>query len=112
MNFDIVDDHLIQYLKVLELNRQDLDYKDVTDHIMMDDPKTLQEAMSQVDSEQWKIAVKTEYENLKRKGVLKEVRIPQGELRIIDSKLDFKRKYKDSKMYKYKARLCAKGLHQ
>ena len=62
-----MDDHLIQYLQVLELNRKDLNYKDVTDHIMMDDPKTFKEAMSQVDSEQWKIAVKTEYKKKKHK---------------------------------------------
>lgn len=53
--------------------------------------------MSQVDSEQWKIAVETEYENLKRKGVLKEVRIPKDKFRLIDSKLVFKRKHKDGK---------------
>ena len=111
-NFSNMDDHLIQYLQVLELNRKDLNYEDVTDHIMMDDPKTFKEAMSQVDSEQWKIAVETEYENLKRKGVLKEVRIPKDKFRLIDSKLVFKRKYKDGKMHKYKARLCAKGFTQ
>jgi hypothetical protein len=79
-------------LKVLDLNRKDVDYKDVTDHIMMDDPKTFKEAMSQADSEQWKIAVKREYDNLKRKGVLKEVRVPRGTVRLIDSKFVFKKK--------------------
>jgi hypothetical protein len=112
INSDIVDDHITLFLKVLDLNRKDVDYKDVTDHIMMDDPKTFKEAMSQADSEQWKIAVKTEYENLKRKGVLKEMRVPRGAVRLIDSKLVFKRKYKDGKMSKYKARLCAKGFTQ
>ena len=53
--------------------------------------------MSQVDSEQWKIAVETEYENLKRKGVLKEVRIPKDKFRLIDSKLVFKRKIQRQK---------------
>jgi hypothetical protein len=112
INSDIVEDHITLFLKVLDLNRKDVDYKDVTDHIMMDDPKTFKEAMSQADSEQWKIAVITEYNNLKRKGVLKEVRVPRGAVRLIDSKLVFKRKYKDGKMSKYKARLCAKGFTQ
>jgi hypothetical protein len=89
INSDIVEDHITLFLKVLDLNRKDVDYKDVTDHIMMDDPKTFKEAMSQADSEQWKIAVITEYNNLKRKGVLKEVRVPRGAVRLIDSKLVF-----------------------
>jgi hypothetical protein len=39
INSDIVDDHITLFLKVLDLNRKDVDYKDVTDHVMMDDPK-------------------------------------------------------------------------
>ena len=61
------------FLKVLDLNRKDLDYNDVKNHIMLDDPSTFKEAMSQVDSAQWLEALQIEYENLKRKGVLKEV---------------------------------------
>ena len=40
INSDIVEDHTTLFLKVLDLNRKDIDYKDVTDHVMMDDPKT------------------------------------------------------------------------
>ena len=36
INSDIVVDHITLFLKVLDLNRKDVDYKDVTDHIMMD----------------------------------------------------------------------------
>jgi hypothetical protein len=86
-----VEDHITLFLKVLDLNRKDVDFKDVTDHIMMDDPKTFKEAMSQADSEQWKIAVRTEYDNLRRKGVLKEVRVPRGAVKMIDSKLVLKK---------------------
>jgi len=52
INSDIVDDHITLFLKVLYLNRKDVNYKDVTDHIMMDHPKTFKEAMSKENSEQ------------------------------------------------------------
>jgi hypothetical protein len=32
INSDIVEDHITLFLKVLNLNRKDVDYKDVTDH--------------------------------------------------------------------------------
>ena len=75
------------FLKVLELNQKDLNYDDVKDHIMLDDPTTFKEAMAQVDSAQWIEALKIEYENLRRKGVLKEVCMPHERKRFIDSKL-------------------------
>ena len=71
---------------------------------MLDDPTTFREAMAQVDSAQLIEALKIEYENLRRKGVLKGVCMPHERKRFIDSKLVFKRKYKDVKMSKYKVR--------
>ena len=83
----------VQYfLKVLELNRKDLDFNDVKVHIMLDDPSTFRGTMSQVYSAKWIDALKTEYVNLKRKEVLKEVGLPQEIKRFIDSRNVFKRK--------------------
>ena len=49
----IASEQALYYLKVLDLNRKDLDYDDVKNHIMLDDPTTFREAMSQVDSAKW-----------------------------------------------------------
>jgi hypothetical protein len=54
-----------------------------------------------------------EYENLLKRGVLKEVIPPPGEfIKEIDSKLVFKKKIKNNKIFKYKVRLCARGFTQ
>jgi hypothetical protein len=54
-----------------------------------------------------------EYENLLKRGVLREVIPPPGEvIKEIDSKLVFKRKIKNNKIFKYKVRLCARGFTQ
>jgi hypothetical protein len=105
-------DHI---LMMLELKDERVDLSDVINYIAGDqvDPTNLEEAMRSKDHFEWEKAMANEYENLLKRGVLKEVIPPPGEvIKEIDSKLVFKKKIKNNKIFKYKVRLCARGFTQ
>jgi hypothetical protein len=103
-------------LYVLELNRLDVIYEDVINYLnilTVDDPKTYDEAMNGPNAKEWQKATDIEYDNLRRRGVLKEIRLtPERSIRTIGTKLVFKTKIKNNKIDKFKVRLVAKGFTQ
>ena len=99
----------------LDLENRQLVYNDVLASvlIMPKDPKSYGEAMASPESEQWKTAIEVEKDNLRRRGVLREVPRPPGrDIRPIGTKLVFKTKIKDNKIDKFKVRLVARGFTQ
>jgi hypothetical protein len=99
----------------LEMENGLLKYDDVLASalIIPNDPKTYEEAMNSPAKQQWKIAIDVERDNLRRRGVLKEVPRPRGrDVRPIGTKLVFKTKVKDNVIDKYKVRLVAQGFTQ
>jgi hypothetical protein len=106
-------DHIMM---MLEIKDDRVDLNDVINYIagdQLNDPTNLEEAMRSKDHLEWEKAMANEYENLLKRGVLKEVIPPPGEfIKEIDSKLVFKKKIKNNKIFKYKVRLCARGFTQ
>ena len=76
------------------------------------EPTTYHEAMACEERENWKFAIQTEHENLRKKEVFKEVKIPTYPHRRIGSKYVFKVKMKNGVVEKYKVRIVAKGYNQ
>jgi hypothetical protein len=104
-------------LKLLDLNQKNLDYEDVCMNLAstIDDPKTFEEAMSRPkeEAQEWLKATLLECDNLRRRGVLREVALPPGrEIRKMDTKMVYKTKIKDGVIDKRKARLVARGFSQ
>jgi hypothetical protein len=104
-------------LKLLDLNQKNLDYEDVCMNLAstIDDPKTFEEAMSRPkeEAQEWLKATLLECDNLRRRGVLREVALPPGrEIRKMDTKMVYKTKIKDGAIDKRKARLVARGFSQ
>ena len=93
--------------------RADVIYIDVLCNLIGRDPVTYQEAMSCGDAPKWRQAIEIDYDNLRRRNVLREVAPPVGRnVNAIGSKLGFKSKYKNGKIDKYKVRLVARGFTQ
>ncbi|GMF38710.1 unnamed protein product [Phytophthora fragariaefolia] len=78
----------------------------------LNDPLTLQEAMSRPDAEQWRQAINRELNSVRRNGTYEEVFAP-AYVRPVQTKWVFRRKtLADGSLDKYKARLVAKGVTQ
>lgn len=77
-----------------------------------DDPKSIEEAYSQPDSDKWKEAVRKELQSLEDMGTWKLVDRPPNQ-KVIGCKWVLRKKLKaDGSLEKYKARLVAKGYTQ
>jgi histone deacetylase 1/2 len=79
--------------------------------ITLTEPKSVGEALSRSDRDQWIGAMKTEIENLKKNQTWKVVRKLEN-VNVIGSRWVFSLKKKDEDTFKYKARLVAQGFHQ
>ncbi|CAI7856391.1 unnamed protein product [Closterium sp. NIES-54] len=76
------------------------------------EPKTLAEALSGPDAENWKQSVKEEYDSLLENETWELCELPPGK-KAISSKLIFRHKYgPDGELTRYKSRLVAKGFQQ
>jgi hypothetical protein len=76
------------------------------------EPANYDEAMTFPDSNEWKSAMKTEYDSLIKNGTWKLVPLPKGRTRV-KYKWVYKVKYKtDGTVERYKTRLVAKGYSQ
>ena len=77
-----------------------------------DDPLTVKEALSSLDSNKWVEAIEEELDSIIKNNVCKLVDLPKDR-KPIGNKWILKRKYKsDGTIDKYKARLVAKGFTQ
>lgn len=80
--------------------------------IVLDDPKTLDEAMNRADSNLWKEAVESEYQSLIENKTWELVNIPPDK-KPIDCKWVFKiKRDSNGKIVRYKAQLVIKGYAQ
>ena len=78
----------------------------------LNDPQTLDEALSRSDSKRWEEACKEEMDSIERAGTWTLVPLPEGRT-AIGSKWVLKTKLKaDNSIDRYKARLVAKGYSQ
>ena len=77
-----------------------------------DDPKTMEEALSSSEKEEWKAAMRNELESLHKNDVWDIVELPEGR-KAVGSKWVFKRKRDaDGNIERHKARLVAQGFTQ
>ncbi|KAI1005622.1 hypothetical protein K3495_g2595 [Podosphaera aphanis] len=80
-----------------------------------DDPETIEEALASKNSNEWRLAIRQEYESLLRKktwALAQKKDIPAGQ-RLLSVKLVFKTKRdKEGKVLKYKVRCCVRGFEQ
>jgi hypothetical protein len=85
---------------------------DFTVYLIDDSPKTITEAFSSPDADDWKEAVRSEMESILSNGTWELVKRPYG-CKPMGCKWVFKKKLKpDGTIDKYKARLVAKGYAQ
>ena len=91
-----------------------VDYSDVMCYISENviDPKGYNEAVSGPDGKEWREAIAIEIDNLKRKGVVIEVKRPADLRKLLGTKYVFKTKFKHGSVDKRKARCVAKGYRQ
>lgn len=76
------------------------------------DPVTVENAMESSEANNWKKAMKSEFEALKRNKTWEVVHRPKNQ-KLVDSKWVLRKKYKsDGTVERYKARLVAKGFTQ
>ena len=76
---------------------------------LSDDPRNYSEAMKQIDSKKWEIAMKQELESIEKKKVWKWVDL-LDKRKSIGCKWVLKKKLKtDGSLDRYKARLVVKG---
>ncbi len=81
-------------------------------HMIEDDPKTYEEAMSSIDASFWKDAIQSELESIMSNQTWEIVDLPRGS-KTINSKWIFKKKLKtDGTIDRFKARLVIKGFTQ
>ena len=78
----------------------------------LSEPSNYREAINSLESDKWQEAIATEINNLKKRDVLHEVVKPQYQINMVDTKYVFKKKEKHGVVYKYKARLVARGFSQ
>jgi hypothetical protein len=82
---------------------------DFTIYLIDDSPKTITEAFSSPDADDWKEAVRSEMDSILSNGTWELVERPNG-CKPVGCKWVFKKKFKpDETIDKYKARLMAKG---
>ena len=80
--------------------------------LVMRDPSTVEEAMTQTDKAQWQTAMKDELDSLHKNETWQLVPLPRGR-KTIKNKWVLKRKWNpDGSLNKHKARLVAKGYSQ
>lgn len=80
--------------------------------IVMNEPRSLQDAIQSTEAEEWKNAMREEIDALHRNGTWDLVNKPSDK-NIIDNKWVFKIKHKsDGNVERYKARLVARGFSQ
>ena len=87
-------------------------YSFANEYIAYKDPVTYSEALNGGNSEQWREAIATEVNNIKDRGVVREVKRPPDLRNLIGCRFVFKTKMKHGKIDKFKARLVAKGFTQ
>ncbi len=99
-----------RYLGMLEEDTKKMFLMEDRKHIQ--DPKTYDEAISDIDSEKWLEAVKSEFDSMHSNQVWTLVDPPEG-IVPIGCQWIYKRKIgSDGKVETYKARLVAKGYSQ
>ena len=76
------------------------------------EPNNYLEAINSMESDKWREAIAVEINNLKKRDVLHEVVKPHYQINMVDTKYVFKKKEKHGVVYKYKARLVARGFSQ
>jgi hypothetical protein len=76
------------------------------------EPRSYSEAIAGPERAKWLEAITTELQNLKKREVLIEVPRPEYPIHVVDCKYLFKKKEKHGIVYKYKARLVARGFSQ
>ena len=82
------------------------------DPIDIDEPKTLKQALSSKDKEQWLASVKKEYTSLLENGTWRLEELPQDK-KALRTKWVFRiKKHADGSIEKYKSRLVVKGFSQ
>lgn len=80
--------------------------------VELDIPQTYEEAINCENSDEWKLAIKSEIEALEKNQTWELTSLPEGK-RAISSKWVFKvKRSPDGEISRYKARLCAKGFSQ
>jgi len=96
-----------------ELNDYDeLNETFISLHMLEDDPKTYDEAVSSLDASLWKDAIKSEIESIMSNHTWELVDMPKGN-KAIGCKWIFKKKLKiDGSVERYNARLVVKGFTQ
>lgn len=83
-----------------------------TSSLLNNDPQTLEEVFQSSESEEWKQAMKEEYESLLNNNTWSLTDLPDGK-KVIPCKWIFKRKYDHiGEITRYKARLVIKGYKQ
>lgn len=83
-----------------------------TSSLLNNDPQSLEEALQSNESEEWKQAMKEEYESLIHNNTWSLVDLPGGK-KVIPCKWVFKRKFDHTgEISRYKARLVIKGYKQ
>jgi len=76
------------------------------------EPSCYHEAVDDIDSEKWKMAMEEEMDSLAKNNTLDLVELPEGRS-VVGCKWVFKMKWKgDGSIERYKARLVAKGYSQ
>jgi len=78
----------------------------------LNEPRNYREAINSEESDKWREAIAVEINNLKKREVLHEVIKPHYQINMVDTKYVFKKKEKHGIVYKYKARLVARGFSQ
>ena len=78
----------------------------------MNDPSSLEEALSSPEEGEWQYAMKKEIDSLHSNDVWDLVELPKGR-KVVGSKWVFKQKFgPDGSVERYKARLVAQGFSQ
>jgi hypothetical protein len=76
----------------------------------LSEPRNYCEAINSTESDRWREAIAIEINNLKKREVLHEVVKQQHQINMVDTKYVFKKKEKPGVVYKYKAKLVARGF--
>jgi hypothetical protein len=107
-------DELVEILNLPQSAQEPLDYAMAItlSTISASEPRSYAEAIKSPEKERWQEAIAIEIENLKKRGVLIEVPRPEYKIEMVDTKYVFKKKEKHGVVYKYKARLVARGFSQ
>ncbi|MBW0486417.1 hypothetical protein O181_026132 [Austropuccinia psidii MF-1] len=96
---------------LLTHQRQQKHHTNLADHLSLD-PKTYQEAINGLNSQEWKNAIKAELTNMNTHNVWSPVGTDPN-IKLLSTTWVFKRKTNENgNLSKYKARLCIRGFNQ